>query len=369
MLLTGATGFVGAFLLEELLRSTRARVHCLVRARDAAAGLARLRANTERYMRWPEEHADRITVVPGDLAQPRLGLGEEEFGALAHRVDAVYHNGASVNFVQTFRQLRDANVGGTTEILRLACTGPLTPVHHVSTFAVWGVPEDLTSTFAEDDDLSRAGRLPNGYLQTKWVTENVVRAARERGVPVNVYRLGQIMGDSRGGACVTSSFTCAVIKGCIQFGAAPELDMLVEMTPADYVSRALVHISLTDDGAFGKTFHLLNPERLHFSDLIGYIRRSGWAVDRLPGEEWVERFRARLGTGPANALDPLIDTISEIVRTGQDSMTYLTDRLSAALAGSGITCPPLDDALLDTYFRWMVSTGFLDRPDARREGT
>lgn len=191
-------------------------------------------------------------------------------------------------------------------------------------------------------------------------------AARERGVPVNVYRLGQIMGDSRRGVCVTNSFTCAVIKGCIQFGSAPALDMLVEMTPADYVSRALVHASLRGsrgEGAFGHTFHLLNPERLHFGELIGYIQRRGWPVAQVPGAEWVERFRARLGSGSQNALEPLIDTISEIVRVGQDAMTYRVDRLLAALAGSGISCPPLDDALLDTYFGWMTSTGFLNEPE------
>ncbi|MFI6338848.1 thioester reductase domain-containing protein [Streptomyces sp. NPDC050535] len=360
VLLTGATGFVGAYLLDELLRSTKATIHCLVRAGDPDGALARLRANTEHYLPWREEDEERIVAVPGDLSQPLLGLPEDVFDALAHRVDAIYHNGANVNFIQSFRQLRATNVGGTQEILRLACRGPLTPVNHVSTFAVWGVPDDLSSTFSEDDDLDRAGRLPNGYLQTKWVAENLVQAARERGVPVNVYRLGQIMGDSRFGVCVTNSFTCAVIKGCIQFGSAPELDMLVEMTPADYVSRALVHASTTSD--FGQNFHLLNPERMPFQELVGYIQRRRWPVGQRPGPEWVADFQAGVGT-EENALHPLIDTISEIVRVGQDSMTYQVDNLLHALDGSGITCPPLDDTLLDTYFDWMVRTGFLPSPD------
>ncbi|MEV0263621.1 thioester reductase domain-containing protein [Streptomyces sp. NPDC050617] len=361
VLLTGATGFVGAFLLDELLRSTKATVHCLVRADDPETGLARLRAGAERYVSLRDGDEKRIVAVPGDLSRPLLGLGEDAFDALAHRVDAIYHNGANVNFIHSYRQLRAANVGGTQEVLRLACRGPLTPVSHVSTFGVWGVPEDLTSTFAEDDDLGRAGRLPNGYLQTKWAAERLVFAARERGVPVNIYRLGQIMGDSRRGACVTTSFTCAVIKGCIQFGTAPELDMLVEMTPADYVGRALVHASKT--AGFGQNFHLLNPERITFDALVGYLQRRGWAVGRRPGPEWVAEFRAGVGLED-NALHPLIDTISEIVRAGQDSMTYRVDNLRRALDGSGISCPPLDDALLDTYFGWMVRTGFLPAPPA-----
>ncbi|MEU7043561.1 thioester reductase domain-containing protein [Streptomyces varsoviensis] len=360
VLLTGATGFVGVFLLDELLRSTDATVHCLVRADDPDAGLERLRSAAERYLNWREGDEKRIVAVPGDLSRPLLGLTEDAFDALAHRVDAIYHNGANVNFIHSYQQLRAANVQGTEEILRLACRGPLTPVSHVSTFGVWGVPEDLTSTFAEDDDLGRAGRLPNGYLQTKWAAERLVFAARERGVPVNIYRLGQIMGDSRRGTCVTTSFTCSVIKGCVQFGTAPELDMLVEMTPADYVSSALVHVSKT--AGFGQNFHLLNPERITFAELVGYLQRGGWRVGRRPGPQWVAEFRAGVGLED-NALSPLIDTISEIVRVGQDSMTYRVDNVRRALDGSGITCPPLDDALLDTYFGWMVRTGFLSAPE------
>ena len=361
VLLTGATGFVGAHLLDELLRSTRATVHCLVRCADAAEGLARLRRNVEKYLPWPKEAARRIEILPGDLGKPLLGLGEERFDALAHRLDAIYHNGALVNFVHTYPQLKAPNVGGTREILRLACRGPLTPVNHVSTFAIWGVPEDLRTEFAERDPLDRAGRLVNGYVQSKYVCEHLALAARARGIPVNVYRLGQITGHSRTGACMSNSFTTAVIAGCVQLGKAPLLDMLVEMTPADYVCRALVHIS-TAPPEFGQTFHLVNPQRIAFNDMIGHLRRSGWAVEQLPGEEFLRLLEADIGVGQGNPLHLLMDTMREIVHAGQDSMSYRVDELRRALDGSGITCPPLDGRLLDTYTAWMVREGMLPAP-------
>ncbi|RKN43915.1 type I polyketide synthase [Streptomyces hoynatensis] len=361
VLLTGATGFVGAHLLDELLRSTRATVHCLVRCENPAEGLARLRRNVERYVPWPKDAERRIEVLPGDLGKPLLGLGEAPFDALAHRLDAIYHNGALVNFVHTYRQLKAPNVGGTQEILRLACRGPLTPVNHVSTFAIWGVPEDLTTVFAEKDPLDRAGRLVNGYVQSKYVSEHVVLAARARGIPVNVYRLGQITGHSRTGACMSNSFTTAVIAGCVQLGRAPLLDMLVEMTPADYVCRALVHIS-TATREFGDAFHLVNPERIAFNDMIGHLVRSGWAVEQIPGEEFLALLQADIGVSEGNPLHLLVDTMREIVHAGQDSMSYRVDELRRALAGSGIDCPPLDERLLDTYTAWMVREGMLPAP-------
>jgi hypothetical protein len=138
---------------------------------------------------------------------------------------------------------------------------------------------------------------------------------------------------------------------------------MVEMTPVDYVSRALVHISRTS-GAFGESFHLLNPDRIHFDDLVGAVQRRGWPVEQIRGVDWLARLRAALDAGQANALHPLLDTVSEFVTVGQDATSYSVDALARALRGSGIICPPLDDALLGTYFDWLIETGYLDQPPA-----
>src|SRR5262249_19684535 len=120
VLLTGATGFLGAFLLAELLRDGRATVHCLVRAPDRSIARARIERHLASYGLWDEAMRDRIAPLPGDLGRPALGLSPNQFGELAERVEVVYHNGARLNFVQPYASLRDVNVGGTAEVLRLA---------------------------------------------------------------------------------------------------------------------------------------------------------------------------------------------------------------------------------------------------------
>src|SRR5207248_143268 len=92
--LTGASGFLGAYLLHDLLEATPASVSCLVRAPNAAAGRRRIEDNLAAYGLWDANFAARLEPVPGDLARPRFGLDEEQFGRLAESVDAVYHNGA-----------------------------------------------------------------------------------------------------------------------------------------------------------------------------------------------------------------------------------------------------------------------------------
>ena len=97
VLLTGATGFLGSFVLFELLRHTRTDVYCLVRAANTEEGGKELRKALEAYGLWDEELSSRIVPVVGDLSEPLLGLGPERFEELAGETDAVYHSGASVN--------------------------------------------------------------------------------------------------------------------------------------------------------------------------------------------------------------------------------------------------------------------------------
>jgi thioester reductase-like protein len=362
VLLTGATGFVGAFLLDELLASTSAEVVCLVRCTNSDHGLARIRHAVEKYLPWRSDCADRVCVVAGDLAQPRFGRADPEFTALAERVDAVYHAAAWVDFVHTFDQLAAANIAGTQEILRLASRGRPKLVHHVSTYGIWGLPVAGRSRILETDDIGTAGRLVTGYVQTKWGSEHLVAQARERGLPARTFRLGRVLGDSRSGVCLTTHFTCRVIKGCVQLGIAPDLDDLeIEMTPVDYVARALVHISGVDsvDGVF----HLINPNRMRFLDLVRFMRRNGWPIEVVDRHEWWAALRASVDTG-RNELHPVMDTVREFVVGGEEAIDYDVTRAEKALAGSGISCPPLDERLLETYFGYFIRSGYLIRADA-----
>ncbi|HYR12096.1 MAG TPA: thioester reductase domain-containing protein, partial [Longimicrobium sp.] len=186
--LTGATGFLGAFLCAELLRATDAEVHCLVRAGSVEQGEERIRRKLESFgLLGPQ--AARIRAVPGDLARPLLGLSKADFDALAERVDAVYHCGAWVNFARPYRVLKPSNVAGTEEVLRLAATARLKPVHHVSTMAVLaGAFVSGATAVDEDTPLPPPVGHDTGYSQSKWVAEGLVELARERGIPVSVYR-------------------------------------------------------------------------------------------------------------------------------------------------------------------------------------
>jgi thioester reductase-like protein len=363
VLLTGATGFVGAFLLDELLASTDAEVYCLVRCAGQPDGAERVRQAVLRYLPWRPDAADRVRIVPGDLARRRLGLSEAEFARLAEEVGAVYHAGAVVDFVHTFDQLAPANIGGTAEILGLAGLGRPKSVHHVSTYGIWGLPVPGRDRITETDDISTAGRLVTGYVQTKWGAEHLAVRSQQRQLPVRTFRLGRVLGDSRTGVCLTTHFTCRVIKGCVQLGLAPDLgDLEIEMTPVDYVARALVHIARS--GAEGTVFHLINPVKMRFSHLVAYMRRAGWSLDVVDRERWWSALQGAVELN-RNALHPVMDIVREFVVGGEEAIDYDVTCAEKALSDSGISCPPLDDRLLATYFGYFIRSGYL--PDPGRE--
>ncbi len=358
VVLTGATGFVGAFVLRDLLASGAQRVRCLVRADSARSGWERIAANAATYLELPPDAADRVEPVCGDLARPQLGL--ESAGALVAGADAVLHAGAHVNFVHPYERVRDANVAGTEELLR-ACARAGVPLHHVSTYGIWGMPADGRDVVREDDDIATAGRLVTGYVQSKWAAERLVRDAADRGVAVNCYRLGRVLGDATTGAALTSHFTLGVVKGCLQLGAAPALDLDVEMTPVDYVSAALVRLAATQP-ADGATFHLVNGRHMAFAALVEHLRARGWPLETLAPQEWFARLEDSLAAGEANALHTVMDTVHELVVGGERAIVYDDARARAALDGSGIACPPLDRDLLDTYLDRLLADGFLPEP-------
>ena len=236
--LTGATGFLGAYLLRDLLDMTSASIHCLVRASCPEEGWTKLRRNLETYSVWKDSYQPRIRVCVGDLSRHLLGLSPDEFDQLAAVTDVIYHNGARLDLTQSYAGLKAENVFGTQEVLRLASRGRAKPVHYVSTVSVFD-PGNLPAgrMILEEDEIDPSADLQDGYSQSKWVAERLVQLAGRRGLPVSIYRPGAVSGDSQTGAWKTDDFVCRTIKGCILMGKVPDSGILLDLVPVDYVSR------------------------------------------------------------------------------------------------------------------------------------
>jgi thioester reductase-like protein len=389
VLLTGATGFLGAFLLDELLRRTGAVVHCLVRCADQEAGRRRIEQNLASYVPGREHPRSRIIPVVGDLSKPLLGLDPPQFDDLATRIDAIYHNAAVVNWIYPYSRLKPTNVTGTQEVLRLATRGKVTPVHVVSSLSVFPLVGSPGGTvIGERDGLDHGGVLYGGYTQSKWVAEKLVTIARSRGLPVAVYRPGLITGHSATGAWNTDDFMSRLIKSWVELGSAPDLDGALDMTPVDYVSSALVHLSLSGQ-SLGNDFHLVNRRPIHLRQMVEWIRGSGYPVEQVPYDRWRTTLLGGGGrsNGPAaSSLVPLFSATSDGTGRGQEqpgpeggstvdrigslmaaqyaarSVAFDDEQTRNRLSGSSIVCPEVGADLFARYLSYFVRVGFLSSP-------
>jgi amino acid adenylation domain-containing protein/thioester reductase-like protein len=372
--LTGATGFLGAFLLRELLEQTRADVHCLVRAADEHAARQRIQKGLQAYGLWEESFGRRIVPVPGDLSRPLFNLTPQRFMQLAAAVDAIYHNGAQVHFLQPYKTLKAANVGGTLEVLRLACRHKVKPVHYVSTIGVFGdLPGDSRP---REQDMPAAQGLQGGYNQSKWVAERLVALAGRRGLPVAVYRPGRIAWHSRTGVANADDFFTNAVRLCIRMGKCPragEGPVFDDITPVDYVSSAIVRLS-RKRAALGRAFHLVNPRPTDLRLVLDAIRGFGFEVQEVPADQWQTELAGQVldrqeGTG-AVVLSALISGAA--ARQGAHATAARTpgavdcQETVADLAAAGVVCPEVTTQSLHRFLAYCVQAGLVGAPAGRQ---
>jgi len=370
--LTGGTGYLGAFLAKELAERTSATIWCLVRAGSEEAGLSRLRATMQRYLIWDEALEGRLRPVLGDLAAPRLGLSPEKFADLGRTIDVIFHSGALVNFLYPYSEVKAPNVDGTEEVLRLATTGTLKAVHHVSTIDVWLDTEHPRPFLEEQRIVPR--HVPEGYARSKLVAEELVHLARARGVPCSIYRPGMMVSHTLTGATQLNDFLLIEIKGLLEFGVVPDVHYMFDAVPVDYASRAIAHIAF-QAASLGRNYHLWNLRPVNVEQVFEWIRSFGYTLDPASFEDVIQHLAT---IDQHNAIFPLIplfldeenrlmpDTFDPEIVASTDLRSECANTLEG-LAGSGIECPPMSEDLAHRCFRYLVDVGFLPDPAEQRD--
>ncbi|KAL1303784.1 hypothetical protein AAFC00_007121 [Neodothiora populina] len=371
ILLTGATGFLGAFLLNDLLDSTSAKILCMVRFSepsddDQPSGFARIRRNLLDLGLWHDSIMERIEIVPGNLSRKHLGLSMDAFESLASRVQVIIHAAATVNLVYPYATMRAANVGGTREILRLACLGGAT-VQYISTNGVLppsqeGWPEDTILDVEEVPE-----KLLDGYGHSKWVAEQLVLEAGRRGLPIRVMRVGTISGHSTTGAANAWDLFNALLVESMRLGYAPDVEgWRAEMTPVDFVSKAIIHLS-NQVQSKQAVFHVGDPDPVDTRDVFEDLANLGYPTKRLGWDEWVALWTKERGSQKGGDGAFTID----ILRGGMPSVDFLR---GIVVLNNAITRPlrivverpKVDINLLETYTRHWFARGWLPRPPSRQ---
>jgi thioester reductase-like protein len=277
VLLTGGTGFIGPFLIRSLLEQTRAKIYVIVRSSNEEQGKQRLRAAMDSMghlgpggAALMELFEARVIPVCGDLGQPKLGLMQETWDFLASEIDTVFHNGATVNYLFNYDLMREANVMGTNEIVRLAFEGRPKEFNYVSTTFIFGWA--VKSVLHETDMNADMELLDFGYSQSKWVAEQVVFDAQKKGLSARVFRPALVSPSVTGGG---NNFDIAVrlVAFMVNHGIGVDTLNQVSFVPADIVANNIVAISTTP-GTANKTYHVVRDDYSNMMDITGLITQS-----------------------------------------------------------------------------------------------
>ena len=345
ILVTGTTGFLGAFLLDELLRATgqETRFYCLVRDRNSEQGGYTNRVlDTLKFYGLPGQSVgDRIIPVPGDLTQPRMGLDNDEYRRLAEEIDLIFHCAASVNYAYPYAASKPHTVGGTLEVLKFACTGATKPIQYISSNGIF--PGGDTAPYLENNEIDGfADRMEGGYNQAKWVAERLVWSAVSRGLPVCIFRPGNIGHHSGSGTVNPNDFLSLIIKACARLGCAPLApDWFFEMTPVDFLVNAITKIS-DDPRHLGMVYNGVQQDPVPADEVFSHMENHAYVANRAPIGDWKSRLATMADQDDDMELKVLVRSLESVEPYLSDTSVYDISQFSKALAEIGLSMPAVD---------------------------
>lgn len=298
IMLTGVTGFLGMHLLYDLLLHTDAVLYLPVRGEDDRDAELRVIDKMNYYFDYTlfEQYKSRIQIYKADLAKPQLGISEPLFHELRQKVDCILHCAGLAKHYGHYEEFYTSNVQATENIIDFAQSGIRKDVHYMSTMAIaYGNITNKEFVYFTEDDLDMGQQSENYYVISKFEAEKKLAEAKDSGLYVNIYRIGNVICHSETGVFqpnIEDNGIYNVLKGFIKLGIIPKSDIKnFELSFVNDVSGAIV--SLFDRiELLGQTFHIYNPKQVSTSEIASLIRRSNMGLNPLEidSEDYFEKM-------------------------------------------------------------------------------
>ncbi|EME44159.1 NRPS-like protein [Dothistroma septosporum NZE10] len=381
VLVTGATGNLGAFVVAELAkRDDVAEIWALVRAPGPAAAGARLMESlASRSINIPDAASSKIHAVPSDLSQTNLGLQTYDLEYLLSGLTSVIHSAWAVNFNLGVRSFEAQHIRGTCNLINLCLRGrlpkPASFYFCSSVSAASGTPKPATISELAVEDLRHAQRT--GYGRSKLVTEHITRnAMRNTGMRSRVLRIGQLSGDTGSADWNQTEAIALMVRSALTTGCLPELDECPSWLPVDLCARAIVELVLPSSASDELravsqadpelVYHLVNPQTFNFkTGLLPALTRSKLpAFETVSATEWLERLEKSDSDVAKNPSRKLLDfwkgkygNATQSTSQGDyepSGLTFETTRTVHDAQSLRAVGNPVDEGLIERYIEvWL----------------
>jgi thioester reductase-like protein len=365
-LVTGSTGYVGAFVVEEVLTKTSSDVICLVRD-HGGDNHQKLVEHLESLGIHLEDKLHRLKVVIGDITKPRLGL--VDYDALSVSVSHVIHCAAWTNHLRPYSDLAATNVDSVKHFIAFCFLVNKKTLSFVSSLG--GVAEltdkgELSENFP--GNISDEHLPPSGYGLAKFRAEQLIKKAIDDGLECKVMRLGQMTGDSQNGKGVRwDDHLMLQLKECVLSAYAADWpNEKRSFIPCDYAAKIIVALTFgkqVENGVYNISY-----EAITWRAIIAYLNKLGYNIKLIPPEKWLEIGRARGDESllhaliPYYAIDgkltnqfPFIDQLT----SGRVDTTKTKAALKQLEANIALVSP---EQLLERYVGYFIESGFFPEP-------
>ncbi len=290
ILVTGATGLIGKYLVSHLLLKTKLNIYCLIRNSDKRDLYDVIKSIS---MVTQSEFLSRIKIIPGDLKKPKLGISYKNYDLLSRKVSCIYHLGAEVNHIYSYNQLRLANVISTRSIIELALNYQKKKIIYVSSLsAAPSIPKNIISeNFYHDwNDIKK---IPDGYSMTKWASEYLLYDAANQGCEVKIIRPGWVLGYKSDFISLRNNHLLSLIKSCMTFHVAPDWDENLHYLPVEFLAQVIYLIAENGNEII---YNLTNINSVSWKSIIKWLNQQGEKIDLVPVEIWLNNYLKNIDT-------------------------------------------------------------------------
>lgn len=369
VVLTGATGSLGAYILDEILSDPSvATVYCLCRAKDDADASSRITASmkTRKLSSHYERVQMRVKALACDLFADKLGLQPDMYNEIATRATLIIHNAWAVNFnlgISSF----EPHIRGAVNLINLALASPHPRpadfyfASSISAVAAWRGPESIPEAITDDPSVAQG----LGYAQSKWITEKLCQvASQQTPIRAGVLRIGQMVGDSRNGVWNETEAISLIIKCTDTIGILPNLEESVSWLPVDYAAKVILDLVKIPPQCLPlgecPVWNVIHPKLVPWTFILSSLQHSGLKFKALPRHEWIKALRASPIDEANNPSRKLLTFFEN--KYGQEELAtrYPLSTVQTEKASENLRSAPIADVgLVGKWVAAWKETGFL----------
>ena len=370
VLLIGATGFLGAHILEQLLLSGVNKIYCIVRMKSSIEPEVRLKKNMEFYFgnKYNDLLGKKIIVIDGDITNRLLGQkNKEEYEILANNIDCVIHSAAIVKHYGNYKIFKDINIEGTNNVIEF-CKKFKKKMYYISTLSISGniINDNTNKTNIEfkENEFYVGQDLNNVYIYTKFEAEKKIFENIQEGLDACVLRIGNITNrysDGKFQINLSENAFINRIKAIIKLGVIQEkyLEHSLEFTPVDCCSNAIVRI--VNDNPDFTVLHLFNNNFISIENLLKILYNMDEKINPVTDEEFKEKVKLAIKdpkmkneiNGIITDLDEnkLLNLINNIIPNSEFTQKYLL--------ALGFKWPKIDEEYIKKYIEYFKGKKYI----------